>query len=292
MIKTRKKHKNKKIKKQSRSRYIRGGDNNSNNSNSKNSFSDIENNIYNLIINNTNSKFKLGFTIKDKHYSTIFVYNGKSIENGCITLELFKPFKQSNSNEYLFDSHIKANRGKEACFEPRLETIEKPVRITSTDVLQVLSTKLKVLINKKSSSSLKNPISIGDVATINGVYISPYKILRGDPPIYEKYGYKNKEIDNIRKDILPQLKWGGIRDKLHIKVKEIIEKYNPMINDNDNIIQLMKNVPFEEEQKSNISTYILYSIIGYIDSYDILDIGSAEWKKWDKELVFTNFEIL
>ncbi len=263
----------KRIKKTNRSRRIRGGDS-----------STIENNIYNFAERaNENSKFKLGFTFKGKYYSTTFVFNHDVLNNGCISLQLIK---LSEHNEYDTNSYIKANRGNKACFEPRLETTETPVRITSTDILQVLSTKIKIILNKKLSPS------IGDVATINGVYISPYRILRGYPPIYEKYGYKNKKIDNIRTNILPKLKWYDIRDKMHIQAKELIEKYNPIIDDNDTILELMKNIPFDEEQKTNISTYILYTIIGYIDSLDILDTKSPEWMQWSSFLKFVDFEIL
>ncbi len=257
-----------------------------------NTFSDIENNIYNIISSDNIDKkitFKLGFTIKGKKYLTNFIFNGRSLKNGCIKIDLGK---SSKYDEYIIDSEIKSNIGKNACFEPRLETTEKPIRITSTDVLQVLSTKLKVLLYKKSTWPLKSSIDLNDLAVINGVYISPYRILRGDLAIYEKYGYKNKDLDNFRENVLPHLKWIDIRDKLDIDVRNIFEKYNTNINDNNTIIQLMKKVSFEEEQKYNLSFYILQDILMFNYHRYTLDMSSPEWKEWDNALQFTDFELL
>jgi len=64
---------------------------------------------------------------------------------------------------------------------------------TTTDVLQILKTKIGLLFPPKE------PISITDVARIGDIFISPFNIIRGGNAIYEKYGYRSEFIENVKR---------------------------------------------------------------------------------------------
>lgn len=94
------------------------------------------------------------------------------------------------------DTYIQANSPEKACFEPLLvsEPVGTPDRNTSTDILQVIKTKLLL------AQPRRNPESIGlsDAATIKDVFVSAFNLLRGKHAIYEKYGYENPTIPAIQ----------------------------------------------------------------------------------------------
>ena len=241
-------------------------------------FTDIESRILDMM--RQKREFKLKFTFKSQPYSIVFkAHNIFTLANPCVYVSFADSF-----NEYKSMSSLHANRGDIPCFEPRLTTIENP-RITSADVLQVLSTKLKILIRKNIMGFHAIPMTISDVAVINKIQISPYRILRGQTALYEKYGYVNESLNLFRKK-LPTLTWGDVK---HLLPHDIVEKYNPELRDADLVFTLIKNIPDHEEAEHEISSKIVDAFVE--NFYFTLDETSDAWKEWDAALQFTDVAV-
>jgi len=188
------------------------------------------------------SRITLEFTYDAKHYMTTFnIHNSdhiandgtpfsrKYMSNRCINTSVDK----YDQLTFKFDSsRIQANRNKEqSCFTPRLETHGNgETRITSTDVLQTLKTKLTLLmINAFPNERPPPAIELQDRAEIQGVFISRFNMLRGKDAIYEKYGYVSEELPKI-KHLIQNLTWGEyITNKdIHKPEYRVKEELSPL----------------------------------------------------------------
>jgi hypothetical protein len=251
--------------------------------------------------------FQLHFAFKGVPYSTIFKVHyellGKTsyvieIQNECILIHI--EFYKSGNQLY---SSIGRNVAEPACFSPRLQTSVEPVKITSVDVLQTLVTKLRILMHKLN---FINKIELIDHAKIESVSMLPYRVMRGQPALYEKYGYESEKLNEFRATVLPTLNWDSYKkaDSLgaHFDDK-IFDKYNKDKFDDDwrlhNITELLVNIPFEEEAKKSISVSQGIMISFIEDTYSTSDIvkftlnpESPKWKEWDRALEFVGFEEL
>ncbi len=265
---------------------------------------DVESQIMQSITNTKhdmkNRSFELAFSFKGLNYSTIFHLKYKRstlrLYNNCIDLMLME-----TNDTYELDSSIKKNTSEPACFTPRLESIISPIKITSIDVLQTLSTKIKLILYKHKYI---NNITIVDHARINMIHMLPYRVLRGEPSVYEKYGYVSKELNRFRESVLPNATWNHIisLDKYYIlhnkEYINLIEKYNKYKYDDwkiQHISDLLKNIPFEEESLTHLSTNIMLVLygLGFLLSdltYFILDPSSMAWKEWDSVLEFKEYK--
>lgn len=169
--------------------------------------------------------FTLTFTIKGVSYTTIFYgfrprdslsfelflvprafqkgsANAASAfsikENSCIRIshEVGELTLVDDVEQLLFDSHISANSPTKQCFEPVLKsdvsTNNVSKRYTTTDVLQVLKTKLSILFPKVKE------ILLADAATKDAVSLSAFKFLHRQPSLYEKYGYESNIADELK----------------------------------------------------------------------------------------------
>lgn len=169
--------------------------------------------------------FTLTFTIKGVSYTTIFygfrprdsisfelflvpkafqkgAANAASAfpikENSCIRIshEIGELTLVNDVEQLLFDSHISANSPTKQCFEPvlksELSNANSSKRYTTTDVLQVLKTKLSILFPKVKE------ILLADAATKDAVSLSAFKFLHRQPSLYEKYGYESKIADEVK----------------------------------------------------------------------------------------------
>ncbi len=248
--------------------------------------------------------FQLDFKFKDIPYSTIFKLNYKKINDGfnliisnyCINIDI--EFDSSTGDSYS-ESIIRQNSSQPYCFSPRLTTINKPVRVTSVDVLQTLTTKIKVILyNNKYIDNIK----LYDVSRIDNVMTLPYRVLRGLPAIYEKYGYISEKLNEFREIILPNATWEYIVsiDKHNLlyspTILEIFEKFNKhkFMDDwkSHHISELLVNIPYEEEQKHNISLIIMKVLTNNTLSMFVLDQSSIKWKEWNTSLEFTGFDVV
>ena len=243
--------------------------------------------------------FQLQFTFKGVSYSTQFSLNFVELNktaylieftNGCV--EIIIKFFKSGSDLH---SYLTRNSYKTACFSPRLVTTIAPIPYTSVDVLQTLATKFRILFQKMH---IIDKIEILDYSEIDGlVYLLPYRILRGLPALYEKYGYVSEALNTFRTSVLPTLSWNTLTNTS--SYEKIVEEYNKDKFEDDwkthSIPELLTNIPFEIEKFNQISKNILSNYItGNYYTSDImkftLDPESPKWKEWDGALEFVGFE--
>jgi hypothetical protein len=143
-------------------------------------------------------------------------------------------------------------------------------------------------------------VKVIDDAQLKSVPLFPYRILRGVPALYEKYGYGSDELDKFRTTVLPKVTWKYIvsvdkdnmlRNPIYLS---ILEKYNKHRFEDDfklhPIRELLVNVPMEEEMKHGISSTLM-AIVSDSDEMTefVLDPESAKWKEWDTALQFVRF---
>jgi hypothetical protein len=262
-----------------------------------------EEKLCNFIKSKTSGKIKIYLESGSKKLSIVFDIIVKppyySIINDCIGIDVI-------DNSYEIISYIHKNSKEIPCFTPRLESnshnINISIRRTSTDILQVLKSKLILCI-----PGIKN-IYLMDEARINKTYISDYNILRGKDGIYEKYGYKSTLFNDI-KEIIKSLKWKDIntipfnyyykgKSKKNITLIDYFKQLDKEVNEDESIINIMKSIPFEEDDTNNITSHVISAIITLtninidIAHSFILNTKSNEWKKWNSDLKITEFEIL
>jgi hypothetical protein len=234
-----------------------------------------------------------------------------TINNPCIRIDINK------TNGSIFSSIEKDSDDLE-CFTPILQSNNSSVNIskrrTSTDILQVLKTKLLLCMKELEDKE----IYLIDEARIKQTIISYYNILRGKNGIYEKYGYKSKLFDELKEKI-KKIKWKHINTipiyKLRTKNITTLDNYfteiGKEVDENHSIIDIMKKISFEEDNENKISSYVMASIlalphinmnnstnniykdINIVDALKFtLDKESPEWKKWDSDFEITEFEVL
>jgi len=244
-------------------------------------------------------RFKLSFTFDEKEYTTTFkvmIFPGSSITifNNCLKVDI--------SSNILEESAISANTKEEPCFEPRLvsDPRNKPgLRVSVTDILQTLKTKLAFCVSPDIDS-----IPLVDEATIDKIEISKFNILRGEPAIYEKYGYRSEDMDKFKK-IINGLTWGTLDDDMKQTITDFIHESidvesQPLSFEPDRpLTDIMKMISFEYEK--NYSGYDSPSSIIF-NTYDTdmsmnihnytLNKEEPRWKSWDSRLLFTGFEII
>jgi hypothetical protein len=166
--------------------------------------------------------YKLIFTFDNKEYLTFLTFKKDKVYNNCIRIRY----------NATIGSKISSNTAEKQCFAPMLKT-DLPKGVTQTDILQVLTTKLKFILfaNKASTRPIPKgviPVSRGpiteetellDMAQLqkssDETYVagfSAWRLLNGLSPIYEKYGYVSEDSNNVQK-LLKTLTWGSIKDK-------------------------------------------------------------------------------
>ncbi len=109
------------------------------------------------------------------------------------------------------DTHIYTDAPAKGCFTPTLvsDPVGTPHRITATDVLQVLKTKLLLSLPTTETTY----IHITDVAKIDGASISAWRLLRGELPLYAKYGYTSAQLE-AQRNASQETRWSTVRDTL------------------------------------------------------------------------------
>lgn len=267
-------------------------------------------------VKNVDESYKLEFEIGGKRYSTVInFYEGsmnisKNKKKVCISIEV-------GEEEDTLESSIEANSMEKQCFNPVLVKDNLPEGITQTDIIQVLSTKLKFAALKRTiqtitlrdQAQLINP----DTHKKSSDYFSSWRLLRGEPTLYEKYGYTNKDLDNIRRVVMTT-KWKEIKDiqlyndKKNIKLNEFgdILKFN----DEDTIDKCMKKIPYFEAEKFSVSNgtkkITLIDMIvqalhkkkgifqdGIFEKINELEVSrtSPIWNKWDRMMKFVSLKL-
>jgi len=231
--------------------------------------------------------------------TTFTLFDDGTILNKCITLDC--------TNKC--DSNISTNTPEKSCFTPTLSRANLPKGITPTDVLQTLSTKLKFAILNG-----KNEFTISDVARLPNpatgkpfiTQLSKWRVLRGEPTLYEKYGYTAADLDSYRA-LVTSMPWSEIMDAVTPKGKTlqaIVDEYYPGIfRPERTIAECMKEVSLEDTEKY-IEPYLVFdrkTIVGLImNALEKKGIPSPKfhltitrdsdlWKSWDARIHFISF---
>lgn len=153
-------------------------------------------------------EFKLIFTFDDREFSTVFKFKNNGISNGCIDIDINY---ESSETAYDIASYIRKNTPERACFSPTLSPETLPPGVSQTDVLQVMMSKLKFMYLGQTIISLEDHAKLVNPKTgeVYKTFISQYRLLRDEPTLYEKYGYKSAPFNRVR-DVVRKTKWGDI----------------------------------------------------------------------------------
>jgi hypothetical protein len=241
-------------------------------------------------LNGTNT-YTLTFNYNDREYTFIFTmthtkYNIR-INNKCIKL--------TSKPDGELDSMISANSDEKKCFSPILKTNSrnKPEpRIKNIDVLQVLKSKLALCLPNKKR------VRLYDAARSDYVELSKFSIMRGGDGVYEKYGYTS-ELMNIIKKNIRKMTFNELNDFTQKDIEKVYYEHLPgeLLPHDGLITDILQKISFEVENETRISEEIFYSIVEDAGmDYDevvtyFLDSESAEWKGWNKKLLFTDLKV-
>lgn len=250
--------------------------------------------------------FVLKFTYNDKHYKipmdALHTKEKIAVENPCVIMYFNYTNVETGDGTWL--GEIMADTKEAACFEPRLVTNarNKPgKRMTAADVLQVLKTKLAL------SFPVSIPVTLNDAAGTNDyMRISPFHLMRGGNAFYEKYGYRSPEITEL-KEALPNVRWSDCipEQKELILACTNAGDYPPEMP----LIDIMKTISWDQENRWNnehkiILSYKIFRHFAATRGYPFevtnqfmiqsiwiftLNTENSQWKKWESELVFTEF---
>jgi hypothetical protein len=246
------------------------------------------------------------------------------------------------------DSELRANSETNTCFTPMLKSNRlnpnASKRRSQVDVLFVLIYKLAQLFPNRTET----PSKLSDVAFIDNVRMTPFRLLRGELPFYQKYGMFSEGYKRLQ-EILPTVLWGEVKNETYytytglktiasmnaLKAEQYTLTFENVIHkltgkefpDDTPIIEVMKHVPFELENKNNkellekyegrnantaewlskhylseqmlktialkhgFTEYQLYHENVLISIYTLtLDTNSKEWQYWSKTITFLSFE--
>lgn len=178
----------------------------------------------------------------------------------CIDILISIPPNDTNLEVYReqelhqFDSMISANDDTNRCFNPVLApnrtNPNERLRYSSTDVLQTLKTKLQYLLPNPHNL----PVVIQDAATTKYVALTPFHILRGQPPFYAKYGYEYRNLIPLL-IILPSVSWMEIRSRPYFGAITLGERITQITGrdygDFSSILDILQEITFEDESRAN-----------------------------------------
>lgn len=252
--------------------------------------------------------YELIFTFDAEEYSTIFTFRHTGLTNGCITISY-----DNDDDMNIVSSMIRSNNSYRRCFNPVLSS-NLPEGVKQTDILQVLNTKLKFILRYPEEevtliddAKLPDPEKRG--SDVFSVPFSYWRVVRGEKPIYEKYGYSFAPFNSISK-FARERTWDQIK---HVSDKKTGKKINDIwielypcekIDDKDTIATVMKKTGDKQsERASQIVRVVFNTIKSELQSnnnYDrqfhfavptfTLHKSSAIWQGWDKRLKIVSFK--
>ena len=254
-----------------------------------------------LHTNKSAGAYKLRFTIDGVPFETIFHFlpEEHQVSNGCVSVGT------------ALHSSLSSNSPTKGCFSPTLSKETLPSGITQTDVLQTLSTKLKFTLRPDTEE-----VSISDVAKLlnpaTGLKypssFSLWRLLRGEPTIYEKYGYTAPSLDAMRTKI-GATRWADVK-AFKIFGRETLEafvarEYPEHFEDGKPISDSMKEISYEDANRITVRHIIptlgnltiidlLLYALGFTRGMPGLSVhrDSPIWRSWDTRLLFTEIQEL
>lgn len=206
------------------------------------------------------------------------------IENDCIQIFAAEEI----------ETKIESNTHPEPCFRPRVmsEPQGQAERLTTTDILQVLKTKLCFLI---PGYRHYDTMTLMDAAKDGGVVFTPYRLLRGGWPLYWKYGYQDSHIVSIR-SLLITLRGRDVSMLAPYKIaKDYLSRKGRSVDDSELLTSILQKVSFEEERDdirflSNILFKAIIQKYGFQMPYHyVFQESSPEWKEWRSRVVLTEY---
>ena len=268
---------------------------------------EIRKTIHDALIKSKPTETVLQITIacsNGKNYRVEFkvsICGGLQSKSGEDEVEIYNPcvYAKLIPGSCIY-SMIRANVREPSCFTPRLESYKSNIvnRMTSVDVLQVLKTKLFLMIPGVEQ------ISLDDAATIDSVVMTPYRILRGGEPFYTKYGYENSVVQQIQaflvtlhgSDLL-QISEDAV--PWHDRIRQILQTDGQTFEDIEPLTEIMKKISFKTDGETHISYNLLNAILQkHAAKFNIpsdfsmnlfqLNKESSQWKEWRQKVVITD----
>jgi hypothetical protein len=251
---------------------------------------------------------ELKFTFDGKEYSTVFLFRTRNgMNNGCV--RIVADTSSYIPPEMYYDSFIQSNSSEKMCFTPML-TDGLPPGVSQTDLLQVLTTKLKFAISGLDT------VYVQDAAKIkhHAIPISSWRLLRGERTLYEKYGYSSPIVDAYRQKV-KETKWSAIKNGEiliddAVKTLEVFwstcypDKY---ADDNMSVSDVMKMLSYEDTEASIVVDDMSHrkeSIVTFVFALMKELAGAGQltwpltlmvhkdnepWKSWNSRLLFTSY---
>lgn len=273
--------------------------------------SDGERELKDILYNSDVKKCKVDFIFNKKTSETVFNIERKPqtlrIYNDCIRIT-----HRLSGTKYEFSSLLKKDNDQKRCFEPSLNVRTRnntnSEKGTMTDALQILATKIRMSIPNYKEGS----IEIADTASIDDVNITPFRLLRGQDGLYEKYGYSSDALIEF-KTFLKTLTWGELASvkEIHEMVSYFDKKFDVLHRALTNVdpdtlaTDVFRRISFEDEKKTldnkydaslsfNVYIKIKEHFFNFTEDDDpnvlYLDEDSKEWKKTSKALSIVSVE--
>jgi hypothetical protein len=273
--------------------------------------SDGERQLKNILYNSDVKKCKVDFIFNKKASETVFNIErntrGIIIENECIKIKHLL-----SGTKYEFSSLLKKDNHLKRCFEPALNVRTRnninTEKGTMTDALQILATKISMSMPNYEKGS----IEISDAAAIDDINITPFRLLRRQDGLYEKYGYSSDALIKF-KTFLKTLTWGKLTsvEEIHEMVSYFAAKFDVLHPSLTNVdpdtlaTDVFRRISFEDEKKTLDNKYdasLSFNVYSKIkehffnftedDDPNVLYLGedSKEWKKMSKALSIVSVE--
>ena len=273
--------------------------------------SDGERELKDILYNSNVKKCKMNFIFNKKTSETVFNIERTArsliIQNECIKIT-----HRLSGTKYEFSSLLKKNNNQKHCFEPALNVRTRnntnSEKGTMTDALQILATKISLSVPNYEKGS----IEIADAAAIDDINITPFRLLRGQNGLYEKYGYNSPALVDF-KTFLKTLTWGKLIsvEEIHEMLLYFAAKFDVLHRALTNVdpdtlsTDVFGRISFEDEKKTldnkydaslsfNVYTKIKEHFFNFTEDNDpnvlYLDEDSKEWKKTSKALTIVSVE--
>ena len=273
--------------------------------------SDGERELKDILYNSNVKKCKLDFIFNKKASETVFNIE-RTARSLIIKNECIKITHRLSGTKYEFSSLLKKDDEVKRCFEPalnvRARNNTKSEKGTMTDALQILATKISMSMPNYEKGS----IEISDAAAIDDINITPFRLLRGQNGLYEKYGYSSDALIEF-KTFLKTLTWGELASvkEIHEMVSYFDKKFDVLHRALTNVdpdtlaTDVFGRISFEDEKKTldnkydaslsfNVYTKIKEHFFNFTEDNDpnvlYLDEDSKEWKKTSKALTIVSVE--
>jgi hypothetical protein len=273
--------------------------------------SDGERELKDILYNSNVKKCKLDFIFNKKASETVFNIE-RTARSLIIKNECIKITHRLSGTKYEFSSLLKKDDEMKRCFEPALNVRTRnntnSEKGTMTDALQILATKISMSMPNYEKGS----IEISDAAAIDDINITPFRLLRGQNGLYEKYGYSSDALIEF-KTFLKTLTWGELAsvEDIHEMVSYFDKKFDVLHSALTNVdpdtlaTDVFRRISFEDEKKTldnkydaslsfNVYTKIKEHFFNFTEDDDpnVLYLGedSKEWKKMSKALSIVSVE--